>query len=129
MSGPGQKSDPRPAKARIAPKPYVDNPTLGPLFHKKGVYDGKLFHANDKITYTFIDDRKVVSIHFDKRRSTIFYNGHSLENLEVTEQNTAHLDQLRHALSRSPGMHAIYHAYCRILKGLLQNKKTYIPGA
>lgn len=119
----GSKSGQQRSRAGLAPKPYVDNPTLGTLFHKKGVYDGKLFHAGDKITYTFIDEREVISIHFDKRRGCIYYNGHSLTNLELTPQKISHLEQLREALSRSPGMHAIYHAYCRILKGCIQGKK------
>lgn len=54
--------------------------------------DGLLAVFRGRITYTFIWGREVASIHFDQERGEIFFKGHNIRNLKLSE---AHLKALR----------------------------------
>lgn len=78
----------------------LPRPGFGQLFKKHGALDGKMFHAQNKVTYTFVADEEVISLHFDKARKTIFYKGHNIANLELTEAQLAHLQQFQSELAK-----------------------------
>jgi hypothetical protein len=72
------------------------------VFRPKGVYDGKILHSGTKVTYTFLDDAEVISLHFDKTRRAIYYQGHRIDNLKLTEKHIQHVENFRRALEKNP---------------------------
>ncbi len=82
--------------------PALERPHLGEYFEPHGAFDDKLLTASDKVTYTFISGEEVISLHFDKKRQCLFYNGHSLDNIEFNEEQQKHLEHFREALSKNP---------------------------
>lgn len=97
------------------PRPYVEMPNIEKLFEPHGVYDGKMFYTGDKVTYTFIDKKEVVSLHFDKRRQAIFYRGHNIVNLSLTDDQKNHLERFARELEKNPHTHPFVGAYAKIL--------------
>ncbi|HBF12772.1 MAG TPA: hypothetical protein DDW49_05195 [Deltaproteobacteria bacterium] len=87
----------------LPPRPTLESPRLGQFYKKKGVYDGKLLHSASKVTYTFVGDNEVISLHFDRDRKAIFYKGHNIENIELSNIQQAHLEKFRQALIKNPG--------------------------
>ena len=87
---------------QVRPAPGFTPPTLAKAFKKNGLYDGKVFHSEDKVTYTFLTDQEVVSLHFDLKRSSIFYKGHKIENLELTPEQKGQLEQFAKVLQEKP---------------------------
>lgn len=80
-------------------RPYVEVPTLGRCFQKRGVYDDKLFFSRHRMTYTFIsEDRELISLHYDALRHTLFYKGHDIRNLELNDVQLKHIEQFRTAI-------------------------------
>lgn len=85
---------------QIRPAPGFAPPILAKAFKKNGLYDGKLFHSEDKVTYTFLTDQEVVSLHFDLKSGAIFYKGHKLENFELAPEQKQHLQQFLKVLEK-----------------------------
>lgn len=102
------------------PKPYVEQPKFGTFFKKHGVYDGKMFHTKDKVTYTFVANEEVVSLHFDRSRQTIFYKGHSIFNIELKPEQVGYLEQFREVLEEDPETNNMVHAYNKVLHAYLR---------
>lgn len=75
--------------------------------------DSMLAVLADRATYTFILENEVASIHFDRRRGEIFFRGHNIKNLELTEgQRTAlsHMEEVLKADSRAKELFPEYSA-------------------
>ncbi|MFO1518512.1 MAG: hypothetical protein U1F57_02415 [bacterium] len=51
----------------------------------KSLSNPHLFVQGFRLTYTFLALGEISSIHFDAERHEIFYNGHNLRNLKLTE--------------------------------------------
>lgn len=47
--------------------------------------DSMLAVYKDRLTYTFILENEVASIHFDSGRGEVFFRGHNISHLELTE--------------------------------------------
>ncbi|MDO8494883.1 MAG: hypothetical protein Q7S68_06050 [Deltaproteobacteria bacterium] len=45
--------------------------------------DSLLATYKDRVTYTFIIDREVASIHFDKAKNEIYFKGHNIRNTNL----------------------------------------------
>lgn len=105
-------------------RPYVEPPSFGRIFKKHGVYDGKLFQAAGKVTYTFVAGREVVSLHFDQARRTIFYKGHNISNMELTQEELHHLEQFRHAIERNTSTKPFVSDFGKVLQSVLKGEKT-----
>jgi len=76
---------------------------MGGRAHKVGkpsekTPDSMLAVYKDRLTYTFIMDHEVASIHFDRRRGEIFYKGHNIKNLELNENQREALMSLMQIL-------------------------------
>lgn len=97
------------------PRPYVEIPNIDKLFEPHGVYDGKMFHTTDKVTYTFVDNKEVVSLHFDKRRQAIFYRGHNIANLSLTDDQKNHLERFARELQKDSHTRTFAGAYSKAL--------------
>lgn len=67
---------------KVAVKPVtLESTDLDHVLHKNGYFDGKLFYAHDKATYTFIHDDDVITLHLDQTRKTLFFQGHKVTDL------------------------------------------------
>jgi hypothetical protein len=64
----------------------------------KRAVDSMIAVYKDRITYTFILDNEVASIHFDKSRGEIFFKGHNIKNIKLTENQLQALKDLRGVL-------------------------------
>lgn len=62
--------------------------------------DSLLAVYKDRFTYTFILEREVASIHFDRSKNEIFFKGHNIKNLELTEPQIMALDGLKTILKQ-----------------------------
>lgn len=105
----------------LVPRPYVEQPKWGQLFKKKGIFDDKLFCSSTKVTYTFVADKEVVSLHFDRERKTLFYKGHSVTNMKLTPIHWQHLEQFGLALEKHPQgakFAAVYHTALENLRSV-----------
>ena len=94
------------------PRAYAESPFLGKYFEPHGLYDGKMFHSQDKVTYIFISESEVVTIHFDLNRKTLFYNGHNIVNMTLREQEKENLSLFHEALRGSPDTHQLFYQTC-----------------
>jgi len=98
-------------------RPYsLVNPGLGELFKKHGDLDGKLFHSSDKVTFTFVDEEEVVSLHFDKSRKTIFLKGHNVRNIELTPKQRGYLELFEEELAKNEKTGHFVRSYSDLLK-------------
>ncbi|MDX1386957.1 MAG: hypothetical protein R3257_05160 [bacterium] len=55
--------------------------------------EARLFSTPDRATLTFYQGNQVASIHFDKKRREIFYRGHNVKNMTLTEEQWLALKQ------------------------------------
>ncbi len=74
------------------------NPALENLFNAGSQYDGQLMHSRDRVTYTFLTQTDVVSLHFDRVRKTIYYKGHNVQNMVLTNEHKKHLEDFALAI-------------------------------
>jgi len=67
---------------------------------KKGkvAVDSMLATYRDKLTYTFIIDREVASIHFNRLRGEIFFKGHNIRNINLNPNQIKALKDLKNVL-------------------------------
>ena len=101
-------------------RPYFARPGYGRFFKKHGVFDGKMFHSHDKVTYTFVTHSEVISLHFDLLKKTIFYKGHNIANIHLKPEQLVHLELFEKELSKSPGLHNFAKSYSQILDSYLK---------
>lgn len=60
--------------------------------------DSMLALYKDRLTYTFVMDREVASIHYDCGRGEIFFKGHNIRNMDLTEKHRQALMDLGQVL-------------------------------
>lgn len=61
--------------------------------------DSMLAVYKDRVTFTFVMDMEVASIHFDANRHEIFFKGHNISNMKLTGDNLKALWRLRDVLA------------------------------
>ncbi len=59
----------------------------------KGFSSPRFFFDKHRFTYTFLLDGEVGSIHFDTQRAEIFYKGHNIRNMNLSETQINFLKQ------------------------------------
>lgn len=64
----------------------------------KGFHEAKLFHSKDRATLTFYAGLEVASIHFDRGRGEIFYKGHNVKNMTLTQDQWLQLQNFSNYL-------------------------------
>ncbi len=69
-----------------------------PVLGAKSLPDSLLAVYKDRLTYTFILGREVASIHFDRAKREIFFKGHNLLNLKLTEAQIKALEDFKQVL-------------------------------
>lgn len=85
--------------------------------------DSMLAVYKDNLTYTFILDREVSSIHFDRMRGEIFFRGHNIKNIELTQRQIQALEDLKAILSQDERGTPFLSDYVATLDRYLADKK------
>lgn len=58
-------------------------------------HDSMLAVYKDRFTYTFILEREVASIHFDRAKGEIFFKGHNVKNMKLKEGQIGALEGIK----------------------------------
>lgn len=85
--------------------------------------DSMLAVYKDCLTYTFILEREVASIHFDRLRGEIFFRGHNLRNMELSETQIQALNDLKTVLAEDNRARPFLSDYNATLGRYLADKK------
>ena len=85
--------------------------------------DSMIAVYKDRFTYTFISNREVASIHFDKKRNKIFYSGHNINNMHLTIAQHAELHNIINVLENDNEAKKFKDAYQATLGHLLTDNK------
>jgi len=85
--------------------------------------DTRLAVFKDRLTYTFILDSEVASIHFDRNRGEIFYKGHNIINLELSENQKKVLKSFLMVLEGDAKGKEFLNAYSATLERSLADKQ------
>ena len=64
----------------------------------KPLQDSLLAVYKDRLTYTFVLEQEVASIHFDRVKKEIFFKGHNIHNLELNEAQIGALEAFKQIL-------------------------------
>lgn len=86
--------------------------------------DSMLAAYGDRFTYTFILDDEVASIHFDRKRSEIFFKGHNIKHLELTKDQLRALEHVKGVIKGDSKADAFYDEYCATLDRFLADNKN-----
>ena len=70
--------------------------------------DSLLAVFEDRLTYTFIDHETVASIHFDRKRQEIFYRGHNIKNMVLSEEQRNVLREIMPKVLKSDERSSVY---------------------
>lgn len=89
----------------------------------KAAVDSMLAVYKDRFTYTFILDREVASIHFDRMRGEIFFKGHNIRNIELTNRQWQALEDLKAFLSHDDKGRQFLSDFSATLDRCLADKK------
>jgi hypothetical protein len=90
---------------------------------RHGAADSMLAVYKDCLTYTFILEREVASIHFDRLRGEIFFKGHNLRNMELSEKQIEALNGLKTVLAEDHRARPFLSDYSATLGRYLADKK------
>lgn len=102
---------------------YIAPPNYGKLLQRHGVYDDRLFCSRDKVTHTFItEDKEVVSLHFDKTKKAIFYNGRNILHEKLAAEKQHHFEYFREAMSKSEKTHGFLKSFDQVYASFLKQK-------
>jgi len=85
--------------------------------------DSMLAVSKDCLTYTFILDREVASIHFDRIRGEIFFKGHNIKNMELTPSQLGTLRELKVVLAQDESARPFLSDYGATLDRCLADKR------
>ncbi len=81
--------------------------------------EARLFLAPNRATITFYADNEVASIHFDLIRDEIFYKGHNVKNMTLTDNQWMALQKFSDYLVEVPKSEKLRQAYQACLFRLL----------
>ena len=84
--------------------------------------DSMLAVYRDRLTYTFILDKEVASIHFDKNRREIYFKGHNVQNMELAPQQIKALRNLQGIISEDEQGKLLFNDYVATLGHCLADK-------
>ena len=84
--------------------------------------DSMLAVYKNRATYTFIFDEDVASIHFDSERREIFFKGHNIRNLELSEKHLHALSEFQQILMEDEEGRELADSYEATLTRLLADK-------
>jgi hypothetical protein len=77
--------------------------------------DSMIAVYKDRFTYTFVLKSEVASIHFDRIRNKIFYSGHNIENMTLSDEQKAELHNIINVLEADAEGRELKSAYLATL--------------
>src|SRR3989339_1657814 len=83
-------------------KHHLANTTPGKPHKRMGYYDGKIFFASDRATYTFVHEDAVVILHLDVARSSLYLNGHKITSMNEQDELPEFLERFKKCLASNP---------------------------
>lgn len=81
--------------------------------------DSMLAVYRERLTYTFVMEKEVASIHFDKARQEIFFSGHNIKNMQLTPAQMKILKDLQAVLAADEQGKLLFNDYVATLGHLL----------
>ncbi|OGQ08939.1 MAG: hypothetical protein A3G32_02180 [Deltaproteobacteria bacterium RIFCSPLOWO2_12_FULL_40_28] len=105
------------------PRPYVESPALSYYFQPQGLYDGKVFFTRVKVTYTFVFEKELVVLHFDRSKKSLFFKGHNLENMPFEASLEEHFLRFQKVMESKPETKKMLSAFNEALH-IYQAKKV-----
>lgn len=81
--------------------------------------EARLFLGKNRATLTFYAGSEVASIHYDMLRDEIFYKGHNVKNMTLTDGQWVSLEKFGDYLSQDAHSHELMQAYQNCLEQLL----------
>lgn len=81
--------------------------------------DAMLAVYKNRVTYTFVMNKEVASIHYDKDRQKIFFSGHNIINMKLTQKHKDELFNFIKVLADDPEGKILKSSYEATLGGLL----------
>lgn len=84
--------------------------------------DSMLAVYDDRVTYTFIIEDEVASIHYDRKRGEIFFRGHNIRHLDLTPAQIEALFHMEEVLRDDPGAAGLFSDYSATLARCLADK-------
>lgn len=88
----------------------------------KAAVDSMLAVYKDRLTYTFVLDHEVASIHFNRGKGEIFFKGHNIGNMQLEENQRQALNDLAEVLMSDEKGKAFYEDYQATLARYLADK-------
>lgn len=89
---------------------------------KRGAPDSVIAVYKNRITYTFIMDKEVASIHFDMSRGEIFFRGHNISHMDLDSKQRKALIALIGVLEEDEDGRKFRDAYSATLDSVLADK-------
>lgn len=84
-----------------------------------GFKEGKLFTGPERATLTFFMGNEVASIHFDLNRREIFFKGHNVKNMTLTQDQWEALGNFHKLLLQGETSPQMVQAYRNCLNQVL----------
>lgn len=84
--------------------------------------DSMLAVYRDRLTYTFIMNNEVASIHFDRSKKEIFFKGHNILNIVLSPEQIKVLKDLQGILAQDEQGKLLFNDYNATLGHLLADK-------
>lgn len=78
----------------------------------------------DRVTYTFILDDEVASIHFDRARGEIFYKGHNIRNMQLSDRQIEALYEMKKVIASDHKSRELFSDYVATLDRLIADNKS-----
>ncbi len=81
--------------------------------------EARLFLGKDRATLTFYFQNEVASIHYDTMRDEIFYRGHNVKNMTMSQEQWVSLQKFADYLAADPRAAHLLKAYRSCLERLM----------
>ncbi|OGQ48860.1 MAG: hypothetical protein A3I09_00805 [Deltaproteobacteria bacterium RIFCSPLOWO2_02_FULL_47_10] len=84
--------------------------------------DGMLAVYRERLTYTFILNKEVASIHFERGKREIYFRGHNILNMELSPEQVKAMKDLQGILSEDEQGKLLFNDYVATLGHILADK-------
>ena len=81
--------------------------------------EARLFLGKDRATLTFYVEQEVASIHYDMLRDEIFYRGHNVKNMTMSQEKWVLLQKFSDYLDHDPRAVGLLQGYKTCLEHLM----------
>lgn len=81
--------------------------------------EARLFLGKDRATLTFYVEQEVASIHYDMIRDEVFYRGHNVKNMTMSQEKWDLLQKFSQYLDHDPRAESLVRSYRTCLEHLM----------